>query len=327
MDTSDPVVDVVIIGGGPAGMSAALVSGRARLRTVVVNAETPRNAVTNASHGFVTRDGIHPGEFLDIAKQQLEKYETVRYLIGRVGRVQNSGDNFVVTREGDAPITTRRVVLATGYRDALDRLQMPGVEDVYGKSVYPCPFCDGFEHQDERIAIFGGAGVSHFATVVRMWSDNLAIFTNGEALPTDELETLTSRGIPVYAEPIERLASSQGALQTIVLRGGEEVERDSGFIFSDFSEPATRFADDLGVPRSTNDWGMEVHEAGAEGKTQVPGVYVIGDAKSGFGGLIAAANEGSACASAIVHEVATARWAAAASTRNRGAHLEVSPNP
>lgn len=107
--------------------------------------------------------------------------------------------------------------------------------------------------------------------------------------------------------------STAGALEAVELRGGQNVERNSGFIFADFSEPATRFADELGVPRKTNDWGMEVHDADDTGKTKVPGLYVIGDAKNGFGGLVVSAHEGSICASTIVHELAMARWSAATS--------------
>lgn len=306
---SRETIDLAIIGGGPAGMSAALVAGRGRLRTVVINDEQPRNAVTGASHGFLTRDGVHPTELLAIGKEQLRKYETVRYLLGRVDSVERTQAG-VVLRAGGETICARRVMIATGYRDELERLELPGIADVYGKSVYPCPFCDGFEHRDERIAVFGGDNAEHFVPVVRNWSKDLVVFTNGEALGEDVVESMRSKGVEVITERVVQLHSKEGGLTSVELEGGRTVARDSGFIASDYSVPATEFADVLGVGMTHNDWGMEVYETHDNGKTKLPDVYVVGDASHGFSGLIDAAAEGSRCAANIVIEIAMERWAA-----------------
>lgn len=305
-------LDVAIIGGGPAGMSAALISGRVGLSTLVVNAEEPRNNVTTASHGFLTRDGAHPTEFLEVAKSQLEKYKTVRYVQGRVREVRSVGEGFELSLQDGETATVERVVIATGYRDDLQRLNLPGIERVYGKSVYPCPFCDGFEHRAERMAVFGGEGVEHFVSMVRMWSEDLVVFTNGEKLNVDESARMTARGVRVYDSPVTALASEAGVLRTVELEDGQSVERDCGFLGGDFSEPATRFAERLGVEETTNGWGMKVYVADSAGKTNVPGVYVVGDAKSGFGGLLAAAREGAAALESIAHDIAATRWASLA---------------
>ncbi|MGH1489874.1 MAG: NAD(P)/FAD-dependent oxidoreductase [Acidimicrobiales bacterium] len=311
-----PPADVVIIGGGPAGMSAALTAGRALLNTVVVNAESPRNAVTTASHGFLTRDGAHPTELLAVAKQQLGKYETVRYVndtVSTATAVENGFGSgfeagFEITLASGEKMLTRRLIVATGHADDLKRLDLPGIEAVYGKSVYPCMFCDGFEHRGERLAMFGREGAIHYAPMGLLWTDDLIVFTNGASLSPDQTAELEAHGVAVHSEQIQHLESSDGTLTAVELVTGERIERDAGFISDEYSEPASTFAETLGVTSSLNDWGMMALDATETGSTSVAGLHVIGDARIGFSGLIAAAAEGAACAEGIVHEIASERW-------------------
>lgn len=303
-------LDLVVIGGGPAGMSAALVAGRAMLNTVVVNAETPRNAVTTASHGFLTRDGAHPTELLATAKQQLKKYSTVRYINDTVTTTANSDDHFHIGLAGGGHLVTDRLIIATGYRDDLSMLGLAGIENVYGQSVYPCVFCDGYEHRGERLALFGTEGVTHYAPMVRLWTDDLIVFTNGNRLSPAETTELEINQVTVNSEPIERLHSDRGALTGVELTNGDLIERHAGFIADDYSLPGNTFAESMGVGRSRDEWGMNTLQADDFGATSVTGLYVIGDAKTGFSGLIAAAAEGAACAEGIVHQIATERWTA-----------------
>lgn len=307
-ETATRPLDVVILGGGPAGMSAALTAGRALLDTVIVNAESPRNAVTTASHGFLTRDGAHPTELLTVAKQQLATYETVRYLNDTATAATATDAGFDVGLTSGEQLAAERLIVATGYVDDLSQLELAGIEDVYGKSVYPCIFCDGFEHRRERLALFGREEAVHYAPMVRLWTDDLVVFTNGAALSRDQLADLERNGVNVRTEPIRRLESADGKLVVIELATGERVERDAGFISDDYSKPSTTFAETLGVTHSTNDWGMTVLDATDTGGTSIPGLHVIGDARTGFSGLIAAAAEGAACAETIVHEIAAQRW-------------------
>lgn len=300
--------DLAIIGGGPAGMSAALVVGRARLHTVVINAEQPRNAVTTAAHGFLTRDGVHPTELLALAKAELSTYPSVEYVLDSVEDISKSATGFVVRLANDTSFQTKRVVLATGYRDDLTMLDLPGIEAVYGKSVYPCPFCDGYEHRDERLAVFGSEGVEHFVPVVRVWSEDIVVFTNGVPLEASAKMQLVELGIQVIEEKVARLISQDGTLRAVETVDGAQIPRDAGFIGDDYAKPAVHFDEALGVNKTTNHWGMVVAEADEAGKTNVAGVYIIGDAKNGFGGIAASVAEGSNCASAIVHEIARERW-------------------
>ena len=300
--------DLVIIGGGPAGMSAALMAGRGRLATVIISAESPRNAVTTASHGFLTRDGAHPSELLAASKDQLTKYKSVSYADGTVTAATRAADGFEVTLAGGRRITTNRLVIATGHVDDLDSLGLPGIKDIYGSSAYPCVFCDGFEHRDQRLALIGREGAINYAPMVRLWSDDLMVFTNGANLGPADAALLEANHVEVHTEPIRRLESEDGQLRAVVLDTGQRIERDVCFISEEYSRPATTLAQELGVTSSPNDWGGSSLDADNTGRSAIDGLYVVGDARTGFSGLIAAAAEGAACAEMIAHEIAAERW-------------------
>ncbi len=307
-DHGTHALDLVIIGGGPAGMSAALVAGRALLDTVVVNAEAPRNAVTSASHGFLTRDRAHPTELLAIAKLQLSTYDTVSYRKNTAASTSRTAAGFEVVLSDRSVLRSKRLIIATGHTDDLDQLELDGIEDTYGKSVYPCVFCDGFERRGERLAVFGREGAAHYAKVIRLWSDDLMVFTNGSTLDADAVQDLERHGVAVHAEPIRRLESCDGILLAVELQSGERIERDAGFISDEYSRPATMLAESLGVTSSPTEWGTTVLDVDDAGATDIDGLFVVGDARTGFSGLVAAAAEGAACAEAIVHEIAVERW-------------------
>ncbi|UWQ76194.1 NAD(P)/FAD-dependent oxidoreductase [Leisingera sp. M658] len=301
--------DLIIIGGGPAGQSAALIAGRTRMKTAFINAESPRNFVTTASHGFLTRDGAHPSELLAVAKEQLHKYPTVNYIAGKVSEVSRLAGGFSATTAQGATMTATRMLIATGHRDNLDQLDLPGIEDVYGKSVYPCPFCDGYEHSDEALAIFGHGAIEHFVPMMRIWSRDMIVFTNGNPLDAKVKAELQAKGVPVEEAGVASLRSKGGTLTHVVLDDGREIARQSGFVVEEFSSPATDFAVRLGViANEENDWGMS-ELAGANGTTNIPGLYIVGDARMGFAGIAAAVSEGGFCVEMIAHEVAMERWA------------------
>jgi thioredoxin reductase len=152
--------DVVIVGGGPAGLSAALMLGRCRRSVLVCDTGKPRNAASQAMHGYLTRDGIPPREFLAIARQQMQQYLTVEMRDVEVQAAACRPDGrFDVTLDGGEHVTSRKLLIATGVADQLP--QVPGLESLYGHSVFHCPYCDGWEVSDEPLAIYGrGAGVS-----------------------------------------------------------------------------------------------------------------------------------------------------------------------
>ena len=300
--------DLIIIGGGPAGQSAALIAGRTRLKTAFVNAESPRNFVTTASHGFLTRDGAHPSELLAVAKGQLKKYPTVRYIGNSVADVGQDSSGFSATTSSGETLTAKRMLIATGHRDQLDLLDLKGIEAVYGKSVYPCPFCDGYEHADEALAIFGHGAVEHFVPMMSLWSKDMVVFTNGKPMAEKLKAELLAKGTLVEEEKVAALLSNEGTLTHVALEDGRKILRQSGFVVEEFSIPATDFAGRLGVvPNEENDWGMP-ELAGASGKTNIPGLYIAGDARIGFSGIAAAVSEGGFCVEMMAHEIAMERW-------------------
>jgi thioredoxin reductase len=301
-------LELVIIGGGPAGMSAALVAGRSLVNTAIINAESPRNAVTSASHGFFTRDGAHPIELMETAKTQLAGYDAVQYINDTVTSTRRIPAGFEVVLSGGSVLSTRRLVIATGYTDDLNLLGLAGIEAVYGKSVYPCVFCDGFEHRNERLALFGGEMAIHYAPMIRLWSKDLVVFANGAPIEPEALNELRSHDVPVFLEPIRSLEAHHGRLIAVELESGERIERDAGFISDEYSHPTTTFAQSLGVTSSPTDWGTTALDISEAGATNVAGLYVVGDAKTGFSGIGAAAAQGAECVETIVHEIATQRW-------------------
>ncbi|MBV1857874.1 MAG: FAD-dependent oxidoreductase [Nannocystaceae bacterium] len=310
-------VQLAIIGGGPAGMAAALVAGRASITTVVINAESPRNAVTAAAHGLLTRDGEHPLELLAIAKKQLGKYGSVEYRVGRVSTVDQTPPGFVLHDSDGLGWRAERVIIATGYRDELTRLGLPGIEDVYGRSAYPCPFCDGFEHRGERVAAFvrglDAPIIEHYVAMVQqLCSPQVTAFVNPGDLDAATRRRLEANGAMVVEVSVSKVVSDgRGQLTGVALADGRVIARDVAFIAETFSVPATPFATQLGVPTIRNPVGWTVLDVGEQGQTPVDNLYVVGDARSQFGGLTAAAAQGAACASRLMRDVAMAQRKAA----------------
>ena len=303
-------IELAIVGGGPAGMSAALVAGRGRIQTVIINEEAPRNAVTGASHGFLTQDGKHPTEILATAKEQLKKYSNVEYIKGVVSDVVRKGDGFYITVENGSALWTERVILATGYRDHIDEISLPGIEQVYGKSVFPCPFCDGWEHRDQKLALFGaGDGLAHYVPLITNWSNDLTVFTNGERLEQEQKDHLLKGSIQLVEEPvIELLSTPNGKLKGVRLASGDMIERESGFLLDPRERPANDFAERLGVERESTTWAPYALKADKSGKTEVKGLYVVGDTKNGFTGVAGSVADGASCVENMVFEGVLERW-------------------
>lgn len=300
-------VQLVIIGAGPAGMAAALIAGRARLDAVVLDARSPRNAVAHASHGFLTRDGAHASELREVAQEQLTKYPTVRYEHASVEDVVAGADGFRITTNAADEWRAARVVFATGFRTDLSTVGLADVDALYGKSVFPCPFCDGFEVGDRRLAVFASAAAAHMGPLLRMWSSDVVVFTNGRPLAPEDRQTLELHGVPIETGRIASLAHDDGQLRRVVMSDGREIPRDAGFLGEPHAELGTDLPARLGVSIAEHPFMRAEHyEADDFGKTNVEGVYVVGDLKRVFGGITAAAHDGYMCAAGIVNELARA---------------------
>jgi thioredoxin reductase len=286
--------DVVIVGGGPAGLSAALMLGRCRRRVLVCDTGRPRNRASRAIHGYLTRDGIPPREFLATARAQLQPYTTVELCDVEVVDAECRESRFVVTLAGGGEVSSRKLLLATGVVDRLP--EVTGIDELYGRSVFHCPYCDGWELRDAPLAIYGrGAKGLGLALELTAWSRDLVLFTDGAAeLDDRDRARLDRYGIALREERVARLAGREGVLQAVVLAHSESVPRRALF-FTLGQEQCSPLATRL---------GCEINEKGTvmTGKyetTHLKGLFVAGDASRKVQWVVVAAAEGAEAAFAI----------------------------
>ena len=290
---SGAVYDVVVVGGGPAGLSAALVLGRCRRRVLVCDSGTPRNAASTALHGYLTRDGIPPLELLRLGRQELERYG-IEFRQVEVTDIAKSGELFEVALAAAARVHSRSVLLATGVRDHLP--SVPGIDECYGITVHHCPYCDGWEHREKALAVIGrGPGAAGLSLSLKVWSDSVVLCTNGAAkLTRNQRDQLTAQQVTIRQERIARVDHTDGNVRQLVLARGDAVPCDAVF-FSGTQTQQTDFAKRL---------GCEFNRKGAVktdhlGETCVPGIYVVGDASRDVQFAIVAAAEGAKAGVAI----------------------------
>lgn len=283
------MIDVVVIGGGPAGMSAALVAGRGKKQVLLIDEEKPRNAVTHASHAFLTQDGIKPEVFRDKGRKDLLKYPTISINIGKVLSVEKAEEgSFNVTAEPGEVIQTKNVVLATGLKEKLPDVQ--GIEDYYGSSIFSCPFCDGWEMKDKPLILITESSVGlHSAKLLKNWTNDLIIATNGnDVFDADQKRALELNDIRLIEEQIIELDGRDGELQGVVFESGEKINMSGGFCTTILDNKLS-FIDHLDI---------EVDEAGyiltdSMGHTNVKGVYAAGEITGpGPSQLVIAASQG-----------------------------------
>lgn len=267
------IVDCAILGGGPAGLNAALVLGRAKRSIMLFDDSRPRNAVTQEAHGFLTRDGIKPHEFRSLAHQEISRYPSVSMQPVRVTAIHRTEDTFAITTEHGEQFSAKTILLATGLKEIWPTID--GLREYYGKSLFSCPYCDGWERRDQPLVIISEQPHTfHFAKVVWNWSHDLLVCTNGHQVITEEeQEMLCQKGIEVVEDRITALVGKQGQLERIVFANQEERARRGGFVASRLLQ-ASPFAEELGC--QMNAAGGIITDS--FGRTTVPGVYAAGDA-------------------------------------------------
>lgn len=294
----ESVFDVVIVGGGPAGLSAALVLGRCRRRVLVCDAGQQRNAVSRGLHCFLTRDGIEPAEFLHLGREQLRPYETVELRHTEVVDAKRSANSFELTLDNGERVSSRKVLLATGVIDDLPNIE--GLSAFYGRSVFHCPYCDGWEMRDQPLAVYGrGENGFGLALELTVWSNDLVLCSDGPSeLSDQELRRLIEHNISVRKDRISRLDGRDGVLEHIVFTNGEMLAR-RGMFFSTGQRQGSHLPKTLGCEFSE----QGCVETGDYETTNVPGLYVAGDASRLVQFVIVAASEGAQAAVAINKEL------------------------
>jgi thioredoxin reductase len=287
--------DVIIVGAGPAGLSAALILGRCRRTVLICDNNRPRNAASHALHGYLTRDGIDPREFRVIGREELRPYDTVelRDIAVTDAQCQPNGQ-FRVTLGDGAVVRSRKLLVATGVCDNLPAI--PGMQEMYGRSVFHCPYCDGWEIRDQPIAIYGtgqrGVGL---ALELTAWSRDLVLCTDGPGEIADQDRARLARnGISIREERVVSLEGRDGILERVLFSAGESLPRRAMF-FTAGQFQRSELAIRLGC--EFNDKGTV--RTGKYESTHLAGLYVAGDASRAVQWVIVAAAEGAEAAFAI----------------------------
>ena len=284
----------VIVGGGAAGLSAALVLGRARRRILVVDAGEQSNLPAHGIGGLLGHDGRPPAELYAMGRDEIAAYDTVTLRDGRVtGAERDEDDAFVLTLEDGDRVRAERILLATGMHYRVPEL--PGAAELWGTAVFHCPYCHGWEARDGRLAVLGGVAAAHRALLLRGWSDDVVVLTDGPAEMGDEdRDALERAGIPVDERPLAGLRGGDGVLHAVRFADGTELERDGILAFAPL-EPRDGLAADLGL--ELTDRGTVDVDAFAQ--TTVAGVWAAGDVGALAPQVAAAVAQGSFAAAAI----------------------------
>jgi thioredoxin reductase len=279
--------DVLIVGGSVAGLSAATYLGRMRRSTLVVDSGKPCNRVSHASHGFLTRDGVDPKELLQIAHTQLQAYPTVDLRPGLVTAIQSQADGFEIALETGETMAARKVLLAMGLRDHLPPLA--NVEQFWGRSVFHCPYCDGWEVRDQPLAVQGnGDSALHRARLLLNLTDDLVICTDGAATFGDaEWQFLRARQVRVIETPLTAIVGEAEQMHTLHFADGSTLARHALFVNLRTSQHSD-LAAGLGCALDEN--GLV--KVDVQGRTNVTSVYAAGDMTSPMRAVIFAAAQG-----------------------------------
>jgi thioredoxin reductase len=292
--TDNLCVDVLIVGAGPAGLSAALLLGRSRRSVALFGCGDRRNAASDAMHGFLSHDGITPASFIAAGIKDVGKYPTVRIINDEVIDVARIGKAFTF-RGRDISGQALKVLLATGLGDHLPVI--PGLPELYGQSVHHCFYCDGYEYADRPIAVVGAANkVLAMALMASHWSRDVIVCANGApAADSDRYEELRHRGIKVITTPIAKLRGSHGKLSAIEFTDGNIEPREAVFFTTGCSQRSDLWAS-LGCARDEK--GGVITDPLTE-ETTAAGVYVAGDVSRDVLLVCVAVAEGAKAAVAI----------------------------
>jgi len=285
--------DSVIIGGGPGGLNAALVLGRARRNIILFDNNKPGNAVTHASHGFITRDGINPSEFRQIAHKELNRYPSIEFKDNEVNSVIKNEVTFDLITSNGEKYQSKTLIISTGLKGILPDID--SISKFYGTSLFNCPYCDGWELKDNPLVVIieEQKHIFHYVQTIYNWSKDLVVCSNGNIISDPELkDLLQSKGVKIMEQRIKNLIGENGLMEQIVFENGETLSRKAGFVLPQYIQ-SSDFGKQLGCENDP----MGGIATDTFGRTNIHGVYAAGDASKIFPyGIIYAAAEGSLAA-------------------------------
>lgn len=287
MPTDHPsgTFDAVVIGGSYAGLSASLQLARARRRVLVIDAGSPRNRFAHASHGFLGQDGRRPGEIAAIGRAELLAYPTVQWIDGHATHAARLDSGFTVTVDADRTLRTRSVVLAVGVADELPAID--GLAERWGRSVFHCPYCHGYELDNGRIGVLAVGPLSHHHAMMLPDWGRVTLFTNGVYAPDDaQVRELSERGVAIEPVRVARIVDTA----TVVLDDGRRVAMDGLFSLS-HTRVTSAIPAQLACAFDEGPMGGFIR-TDATKATTVPGVFACGDAARATGSVAMAVGDG-----------------------------------
>jgi len=298
--------EVVVVGGGPAGLQSALLMARGRTRVVVYDSGTARHLASAESHSFLGADGMPPVELRRRGREQLGPYETVDFRDAVVRDVSRLPDGrFRVSVQGGPDLTSRFVVLATGVRDV--PLDLPGYEAFWGKTLLHCPYCHGWEFRERKLGVLVfDEPMVDLARKVTWWSKDVVMFVAPElSLSPERTKQLADRGAVLERRPVRRLLgeAAAGRLEAVELQDGTAIPRDAVYYRPQQrqSDLVERLRSSLGL-RLDPDGFVQVDD---EQRTSVPGLYAAGDLTTAYQQIVEAARQGHRAASSIENALKT----------------------
>ncbi|MGZ0152583.1 NAD(P)/FAD-dependent oxidoreductase [Kribbella sp. WER1] len=310
--------DVIVIGGGAAGLSGALALVRFRRSVLVIDDGTPRNAVADGVHNFLTRDGVPPAEIYALGRQEVQGYGG-EFADGTVTTARRDDDGFTVELSDGTTYRARRLLVTTGLTDVLP--DVPGLADRWGKDVVHCPYCHGWEVQDQAIGVLATSPMAvHQVQLFRQLSDDVTLFLHTAPEPTEEQwEELAARGIAVVQGKVEQVEVADDKITGVRLEGGTVVPRQALAIQTTVRARAG-FLADLGLETTMIDSnGVEVGTAiqvDAMGATQVPGVFAAGNVSNPMAQVVPSAAAGLMAAGGINFDLITEETRLAVAARS-----------
>ncbi|MEO7802576.1 MAG: NAD(P)/FAD-dependent oxidoreductase [Ginsengibacter sp.] len=280
------IYDVIIIGGGPAGLNAAVVLGRCLRKVLLFDSGKQRNLYSHGMHNYLTRDNIRPGKFLELSRVETEKYG-VQYRNLEITKAKKVDDIFEVTDKNNKKHYSKKLILATGLSDILPKLT--GAKELYGKSMHHCPYCDGWEVRHKRIGIYAESknGID-LALILTTWSKTITFYTNNKKfLRSDKEAMLNSKGIAVHHGKIKALNGNNGFIKDIEFTDGTK-DKCEALFFSTGYEVQCDLVENLGCYVDKKNVAITTRSQ----QTNIPGLYVVGDASRDMHFVVVAAAEG-----------------------------------
>ncbi len=285
------LLDVIIIGGGPAGLNAAVVLGRCNRKVLLFDHGKQRNRYSHGMHNYLTRDDITPKEFLEISKKELRKYG-VKVLRAEVKHAKkDEAGNFVVRDLKEKSYHSKKLILATGLTDNLPEIK--GINKFYGKSIYHCPYCDGWENNHKTIGVYSKSknGVD-VALTLTAWSSKITLYTDGKKyLTKKDKDLLAQKSIDVINEPIDSFEGKRTQLKNIVFTNGEKSFCEALFFSNGYSVQC-HLVESLGCKVGKNNIAVTNRLQ----QTNINGLYVAGDISKDVHFVVVAAAEGAKAA-------------------------------